>query len=1154
MSRSPTSASIEYDPTNSTAVLNAEAGYFNSVVTCESVSRLDISGNAGAVSFADQPCICNLSGVSCDSGGLTLDGFTAEGTYSSSGPGSGHFKFTDATNPNSYNAGCSSPDGTGGFVGSSSGAAEVRFSVPCASHTVRLRISSNAVGSGNAAWYWSASIDHAAATTWSGSCSTSDCAPNSAPGVDQEITLTPGSHSLTVQGASSTSGACPVEALAAGVMSGDLSFELSDVPVPPPNLEFVDPNPTLLDRQGKLVQDAAQLATGERVVTGAAADGVTLVLLRLRSDCPVTFSLVDPAEGELSTLDGSGHGPSVNATPRYVGDQQWAFALYTPPLNFSAEGDTGFEKEIGFNGDGAFATTFLKLVRPPVVLVHGVWSDLTAWSGLEQQLESDKFDGFPVFGASLVDYGGLDPAPSFDPRKPSVAVESLIGSTETVLRSFRNRGIAVTQVDVVGHSLGGLVARARVAYGPLPYRNRQNLMRGDFHKLITVGSPHYGTKLADFLLANQCDAWSAWTGDKTLKDFFEKTLKKPLGEAIYGFQTRGANSPLAALGATHVPSHAIVGYKPADSHTQRMLNKIFDWSGNHTTIDDVLSSDLPVGQHVDNDTIVPVFSQEGGLPQSSVTQVHGVVHANFQRPWYRALGVPDDVGETESSGADGVWDAVEQYLREPIGPEAFGFFPALQLSGVPVETYPCVSSLGVSSNVSGAFTRGAIAKSAASVSLTPTPGTVVKPGDTVTVSLSITDGNPVEGVLFVAGGGLYEVDGTQPLSASFRVGTQSIGRMDIDVGTFGPGPENYSASTFVVVQPSASLTSLEVPEASLHFTSLGRVAILSVSGNYTDDVQRDLTTAEKGTTYATISGTDAVVSVSPNGLVTATGDGQDGIVISNGGVTTTVEATVQVSNHPPVLPTIADVTLKAGTAIGISVFATDPDGDRVSLSAVSLPPFATLTSYGGSYWYVVMRPGLADTGVFYAAVLATDDGEPQLGLEKSFLITVTPPEGASTTTTTTIVDGGSTTTTIGGGDGTTTTSTIHAGSNTTTSTTVGGGSTTTTTSLGMSTTTTTLPCTSARCALAALPRNPACLGQTIPGKITRQLTKAAGLIDHADSTSSKHRRKLLKRAKKALQQATMEVARAASGKGPLSPACANVLRDGLAGIVGGLGV
>jgi hypothetical protein len=121
---------------------------------------------------------------------------------------------------------------------------------------------------------------------------------------------------------------------------------------------------------------------------------------------------------------------------------------------------------------------------------------------------------------------------------------------------------------------------------------------------------------------------------------------------------------------------------------------------------------------------------------------------------------------------------------------------------------------------------------------------------------------------------------------------------------------------------------------------------------------------------------------------------------------------------------------------------------------------------------------------------------------------------------------------------------------------VGGATSTTTTTIAgpSTTTTTTLPCTSARCVLAALPSTPACAGETIPANVMKKVDQAANLIDQAASSPARRARKLFKRAKTALKQAVAKATRATKGKHPtISPACANALAGVVGGVVAGLG-
>src|SRR5439155_22183208 len=76
---------------------------------------------------------------------------------------------------------------------------------------------------------------------------------------------------------------------------------------------------------------------------------------------------------------------------------------------------------------------------------------------------------------------------------------------ESYVNAFRSsQTVAATQVDVVAHSMGGLISR------DLPlvpgFFASGTFGAGRIHKLITIGTPHRGTPVADEILkdTNQC--------------------------------------------------------------------------------------------------------------------------------------------------------------------------------------------------------------------------------------------------------------------------------------------------------------------------------------------------------------------------------------------------------------------------------------------------------------------------------------------------------------------------------------------------------------------------------------------------------------------------------------------------------------------------
>jgi triacylglycerol lipase len=104
----------------------------------------------------------------------------------------------------------------------------------------------------------------------------------------------------------------------------------------------------------------------------------------------------------------------------------------------------------------------------PVVFVHGIWKDSTAFRTMAEYLQCRGFQTFAI---------------DLSPNDGSAQIEDLAEQLSDFVRT-----IGGGPVDLVGFSMGGLVSRY--------YLQR---MDGSQHvrKFITIGSPHQGTLTAD---------------------------------------------------------------------------------------------------------------------------------------------------------------------------------------------------------------------------------------------------------------------------------------------------------------------------------------------------------------------------------------------------------------------------------------------------------------------------------------------------------------------------------------------------------------------------------------------------------------------------------------------------------------------------------
>ncbi|MBI3618316.1 MAG: hypothetical protein HY210_08935 [Candidatus Omnitrophica bacterium] len=658
-----------------------------------------------------------------------------------------------------------------------------------------------------------------------------------------------------------------------------------------------------------------------------------------------------------------------------------AFAVYQPPMDlpcsYNAQPCTLSEIAGSLKATvlATSATTTwrksLNLLPPPLVLVHGVWSDFTAWWDMAQFLQQK---GFTVCPGCLVDYGTQSPAGSFDPLDPDTyVIKELIRSTKLALTFMRLNNIAVTQVDVTGHSMGGLVARAVTVFNDAvdQYKAKKNYNKGSIHKIITVGTPHLGTQMADFLVRNKCKKLLGISSLISLEEFFSS--EHPIGPAVFGFQT--ASPALQQLGPTQVPSHTIVGLAPPLSLTEEMLNLIIRaFVSSSENVDNII--DLNSNGH---DTIVPRESQEGGVnPLATSRALADVVHADL------TAGLLD-TGETESQV---VWDEVTRLLLALTASLEFDTLP--QVTGLGTATFPVNPYIAPAICPASAQAQSA-AVSAATVTLLPASGTTFTPGQTVNVQFEVAGGNVVEGALFTVGNKLEGIESPGPFAFSFPAPADHIGDMDITAYTFGPGPENYTSATTITILPAGPFVKISPLTDFLSMDQLGLSLQINTRGYYADGSSVNITKAGTGTLYSVQSGTANVITVSADGLVQAKGPGSDVVLITNRGQSTSVQVEVRISNQPPVLAPIADQTVNEGQLLQFNVSATDPDGNPLVLSA-RLGSGAALSTIGASFtdngngtgtfsW----TPDFAQSG-FYPVVFQVSDGP--LVAEQTVTVTV----------------------------------------------------------------------------------------------------------------------------------------------------------------------
>ncbi|MFZ1700134.1 MAG: alpha/beta hydrolase [Pyrinomonadaceae bacterium] len=342
--------------------------------------------------------------------------------------------------------------------------------------------------------------------------------------------------------------------------AGKMVVQLIDLNDPAFHSEVQDnSSPDYSTWKSTMSADTDKLSIGGEGRKGVLADGASMLLIRAR-----LIGFTEPPSGNVTvSISGSENIGHISrglgeAIPSYEGGSsvtvQWvktrtgvfAFALYTPPKNFGYSTASGRNVKLKVTytmpkaPDPLVNEQDIALMKPPVTFVHGLWSGKGTWG--RPYAEGSVYGG--QYNIHFIDYAELS-SRSF----AELGTELKLGISD-IVKDLRRRKIAATRVNVVGHSMGGLVARQFFAdeNGKRFFR-KDNFGQGDIYKLITLGTPHFGSPVA----------WLAVTmRDQKYNPF--AVIASDIGLDISGGAIDSlcpGSIDLRNLGVTHIPSHTV---------------------------------------------------------------------------------------------------------------------------------------------------------------------------------------------------------------------------------------------------------------------------------------------------------------------------------------------------------------------------------------------------------------------------------------------------------------------------------------------------------------------------------------------------------------------------------------------------------------------
>lgn len=479
--------------------------------------------------------------------------------------------------------------------------------------------------------------------------------------------------------------------------------------------------------------------------------------------------------------------------------------------------------------------------RPPVVLIHGLWSEAATWT--EFDLRTSEY-----IDVRIADYSASNASSIAENR--DVPAHMLFN----LCTQYQNQSWFFTQADVIGHSMGGLLARDYLAKGA-PFTT--------INRLYTLNTPHTGSPLANLLIS--------------IREHPEPAVGPAFSLAMANFGmpiNLGAidslavgSLELASLPTTRVLSHALAGIGGSAFQGNQLIlapgrmGQLYSLAAAIVDLDTLfkgLQHDLVVGRQ----------SQIGGLPLGTYSIFEGFnsIHTRVtsSTDYSERILCPGYAPSSNGSCVRG------SGLASGSGTGEFAFFPSP--SSVLINTETVTTPFGTEDQKD--LIKDGV------VILSPTDGDVFQSGESVVVTAESVAPFQAEHVMLGSRFDIAEMTGS-PLTSTFDIPLEFVGRFGIS--TFARDEEgNFTVSSIIElkVESPAELISLSVEPSQLFLRGPDYEPQIIVRGQFADGVERHLESSSTGTTYA--SSDPSVAEVTSEGRVIPRGVGTAMIVVQNG--------------------------------------------------------------------------------------------------------------------------------------------------------------------------------------------------------------------------------------------------------------------------------
>ena len=575
-----------------------------------------------------------------------------------------------------------------------------------------------------------------------------------------------------------------------------------------------------------------------REVNGAAADGVSKVTIQI-TNLPETITSEKDVQTSINDGDGSLDNDKQISngvfTQTYIAPEFFVRNGHEEDLS---EGKREGTLTVSVNGQVEYTPFYL--VKPPVVLLHGLWADADkenenekTWGTLTTRLKTD-------FGYQYIIDDPYSNADSFDQLK------SVVGDRiDSALNLAINDNKVAKKADVVAHSMGGVITK-------LSDGNESKI-----NSITTVGTPHFGSPLADIL-------WALVDDENDSVENFYATVFEIFGHPVRNGAISDLRTTILHVEANRidVPLCVIAGVSAIEDQAIKFVNllkEVYGFQMNPPLEDSLLKINQYFFNGEANDWIVSESSQKGGY-----------------------IGAVDDDVEwhlTEPTDEE-VLQKIINFLHRTSNTTSISLTASADKNAFNAQAEETKSK--DTNKLLSALANMKMGTSSGQVQITnPNEGQVFQTGDTVNVEVSVSNENA--SVIIATSTGESTLISQAPYSFQFVIPNEVIGSLNILAGARDDTGYIGSDEVTINVATTSNLTDIKVyPETTPVYLTVGAQLPLSVYGLYDDNVERKITSSSSGISYT--SSNPDVVEVSTEGLITVKSQGEAVITIEHSGV------------------------------------------------------------------------------------------------------------------------------------------------------------------------------------------------------------------------------------------------------------------------------